>query len=246
MYTETEGIILKQIKTVGGRRMLVLFSKRFGKISAGTSINEKGRSKSALALRPFTYGKYELNKTGEYYHINGGEVISCHYRIGEDVNKYMAASYIMEFTEKLLPEDSPAPELFLLLVDFLGMMERRSKKQNTLVIGYLIKALNYCGNAPQLDACVSCGSKEHLSGFHIKNGGVLCGRCKLDSNPNQRLIYDIEFDIVNVLRYILENPLHRLEGLALDDQDEQKLRHILKNYLAYHLDISDLKSEEFS
>lgn len=245
MYTETEGIILKQTKIIGGRRMLVLFSKKFGKISAGTAINEKGRNKSALALRPFTYGKYELNKTGDCYHINGGEVLSSHYRIGENVKKFMCASYVMEFTEKLIPEDGHALELFLLLVDFLDMMERRTQKYETLVVAYQVKALKLSGSAPRLDACIICGKKEGLTGFSVREGGVICKECKLLSDANERLIYDNKFDIVNVLTYLMDYPLVSFERLALDDRTLQKLQKLLKSYLAYHLDISGLKSEEF-
>ncbi len=64
MLTDTEGIVLRQVKTSYGRRMILLFSKKYGKISAGTGINERGKGKSSLALRPFTYGRYELFKTG--------------------------------------------------------------------------------------------------------------------------------------------------------------------------------------
>ena len=69
MYTETEGIILRQTKTVNGRRMILLFSKKFGKISAGSGMTEKGRSKAALAMRPFAYGRYEMYKNQERYNI---------------------------------------------------------------------------------------------------------------------------------------------------------------------------------
>lgn len=62
MYAETEGIVLKQIKIPGGRRMLVIFTKRYGKISAGTYISEKGKNRAALALRPFTYGRYQIKR----------------------------------------------------------------------------------------------------------------------------------------------------------------------------------------
>ena len=64
MYINSEGIIFRQVKATGGRRMILLFTKKYGKISAGSNINEKGRTKSALAMRPFTYGTYELYKTG--------------------------------------------------------------------------------------------------------------------------------------------------------------------------------------
>ena len=32
MFTETEGIILRQTKIAGGRRMVLLFSEKYGKI----------------------------------------------------------------------------------------------------------------------------------------------------------------------------------------------------------------------
>ena len=40
MITDTEGIVLRQVKAAGGRRMISLFSRKFGKISVGASINE--------------------------------------------------------------------------------------------------------------------------------------------------------------------------------------------------------------
>lgn len=245
MYTDTEGIIFKQIKTVNGRRMILLFSKKYGKISAGTGISEKGRGKSALAMRPFTYGRYELYKNRDSFNINGAEVIKSYYRIGEDVEKYMTASYVMEFTENLLSENDPVPELFVLLTDFFEVIMARKKRYETLVLAYQLKALKACGHMPHVDSCVLCGSKEGLNLFDIKEGGLVCGRCRTAYNKNDGLIYEVNFGIVDILRYFLRNPLQRLEKLALDENVEQQLRRILKSYIEYHLDIRNLKSEGF-
>ena len=81
MITDTEGIVLRQIRTSYGRRMILLFSKKFGKISAGTGIGERGKSKSSLALRPFTYGRYELFKGRDSYNINSAEALRSYYAI---------------------------------------------------------------------------------------------------------------------------------------------------------------------
>ena len=70
MRTETEGIVLRQIKISYGRRMVHLFTRAYGKISAGSNIADRGRSKTALAVRPFTYGRYELFKGRDSYNIN--------------------------------------------------------------------------------------------------------------------------------------------------------------------------------
>ena len=247
MFTDTEGIIFRQVKTVNGRRMVLLFSKKFGKISAGANISEKGKSKSSLAMRPFTYGRYELFKTRDTYNINSSEVIRSYYKIGEDVEKYMYCSYILEFTEKLLQEEAPAPGIFNMILDFFEIMEKRSRKYSSLALAYQIKVLQDVGSMPQVKQCVVCGEKDEPALFSVKEGGIVCKRCCLNfhSNKNDTLIYTVNFGIVNILRYILDNPLKSFENLALDDEIQKQLGRIIKSYVAYHLDIGELKSESF-
>ena len=247
MYIDTEGVILKQVKMVNGRKMVLLFSDKYGKISAGTSISEKGRSKSALAMHPFTHGKYELYKNRDSFNINGAEVIKSYYKIGEDVDKYMACSYVLEFTEKLAHENLRVPELFRLLIDFLDIMEKRQKKYSTIVLAYQVKALQIMGTMPELEVCVECGCKEIFKSFSIKGGGVICEKCRKIMEPenNEKLIYDLNFDIVDVLKYFSKNPLKSLENLGIDDGLTLTLENVLKKYVSHHLDIKNLKSEGF-
>ena len=122
MVTDTEAMVLRQVKTLNGRRMLLLFTKKFGKISVGTNLTEGGKNKSALVVRPFTYGRYELFKGRENYSLNSGQVLKSYYGIGENLDKYMAASYVLELTEKLLAEDLPQPRMFALLLDFCSFL----------------------------------------------------------------------------------------------------------------------------
>ncbi len=244
MYTETEGIVLKQTKMATGRRMLVIFTKRYGKISAGTSIREGGKNRAALALRPFTYGNYQINKSGDYYHVNGCETLASHYSIGEDIDKYLCASFGMEFTDKILPEEAPAPKLFMLLTEFLNMMENRSKKYETLLVAYQIKALDMSGCAPRLENCVLCGATDHLTGFSVAEGGSICESCRQEPETKEGLIYHAGFDIVNVIKFLAEKPLSQLENLALDQDKQEWIQKVLRSYIEYHLDIGCLKSEE--
>ena len=63
MHINSEGIVFRQVKIGGGRKMLHLFTKKYGKISAGSSIAEKSRTKSAMATHLFTYSNYEIFKS---------------------------------------------------------------------------------------------------------------------------------------------------------------------------------------
>ena len=90
MIINTEGIVLRQRKIAGNRRMIVIFTRQYGKISAGTSLTEKSRSRSALALRPFTFAEYELFRGRDSYSINSASVRRSYYSIGEDIDRFMA------------------------------------------------------------------------------------------------------------------------------------------------------------
>jgi len=243
MYTDTEGIVLRQTKTLNGRRMLVIFTQRYGKVSAGTSISEKGRTKSALALRPFTYGRYELFKGRDSFSVNGAEAVNGFYGIGEDIDKYMAASSALELTDRLLEEEQPAPQMFALLLDFLELLSARKKAFGTLLIAFRLKCLSLSGCAPVMDACVGCGSSEGLKLFSVPAGGLVCGNC---AKAGDRLCFEISGSDVQVLRYMLGHPLKNLESLALDEQTELRIQKILRSYYSYHLGIDKLKSEGLS
>ena len=252
MITDTEGIVLRQVRTVGGRRMILLFSRKFGKISVGTSINEGGKNKSAMAVRPFTHGRYELFKGRESYNLNSGQVLHSFYRIGEDLDKYMAASYVLELTEKILPEELAQPRLYQLLLEFLEELELRKKKHGTLVMAYVVKALDILGNMPCLDQCACCGCsgespEKNLQLFSVEEGGMVCRTCgqQLRKENSRTLIYAADFGIVEILKYFQKRPLADFRRLALEEKTLEKLQKILRQYLAWHLDVKELKSEAF-
>ena len=109
MTIETEGIIFRQTKMVQGRRMILLFTKKYGKISVGSNVGDKGRSRTALALRPFTFGNYQIYEGRNYYELDRADAVTSYYGIGEDLDRYAAAAYALELTEKVVPEGLPQP-----------------------------------------------------------------------------------------------------------------------------------------
>ena len=126
MVITAEGIVLRQRKIANNRRMIVLFTKQYGKISAGTSVNEKSRSKAALALRPFTYAEYDIFRGREAYSINSAQAKKSFYSIGEDIDRFMAASAFIEYLDKVLGEEEPMPKLYELALGFLESVSRPS------------------------------------------------------------------------------------------------------------------------
>jgi DNA repair protein RecO (recombination protein O) len=53
----------------------------------------------------------------------------------------------------------------------------------------------------------------------------------------------VDFDIINILKYFKNEPFSRFEKIRLDDRLSDELMKMLRSYMAYHLDVKDLKSE---
>lgn len=245
MRVESEGVVLRQSAPVDGRRMVVLFTKNFGKISAGTSLSEKGRNRSGLVLSPFTRSGYSLYRNRNSFSISSGEVIRSYYSIGENIDKYMAGSYVLEFTDRVLAEGEKAPAMYDLLIDFFEELSIRKSRYETLVLAYQVKVLKILGLSPVLDGCVCCRNSEGPFFFSVKDGGIICSAC-IDEHQNEGnsgLIYNMNFDILNILKFFMKRPLQDLRNLALKGDRLIGVQDILKSYISYHLDINKLKSE---
>lgn len=240
MQLTTRGIILRQTKTVNDMRMLTLFSERFGKISvAAKNDNFRGKLKSSLATRPFTLGNYDLYKNRDSFRMGRSETLRSFFGIGEDVDRYMEASFVLEFTDKILEENAPAPSIFQLMIDYFDALERRTKEMSFLTTVYQIKAVKIMGYSPHLRSCVHCGKEKPDYMFHVESGGAVCPDCARDNG----LIYHSDSDIIDKIKFISKSSMKELEKLYLEKQSLDEMNSLIRRYTRYHLDISDLKSE---
>lgn len=246
MNTNTEGIILKQIHTINGRRMITIFTKRYGKIQAGTTLSERSKGKAALGLRPFASGNYELYIKGSFYFLNAVEVNRYFYKLCEDVDKYAYGAYGLELANVFLEEEVPFEDFYQLLMDYLDLLEARNKDYLTLVLAFQIKTLILAGHRPILHSCSQCGKKKDLNFLSIKEGGLLCSECKEkgDSQGIVSLIYQVNEGIIDAIRYFMEAQIADLAKLVLKDDIAKEISSIIRDYIKYHLDIKDLMSEK--
>ena len=242
MVINSEGIVLRQRKIANNRRMIVLFTKRYGKLSAGTSINEKSKSRSALALRPFTYADYNIFKGRESYSIDSAQVISSFYSIGEDLDRFLTASVCIEYLDKVLAEGEPMPHLFDLTLEFLQSVSQAGKSAETLLLAYLYKTLKLLGVAPEISCCVNCGKrledfgKDKFKSFSVTSGGIICDDCaKEEKTSADSLIYQPSFDIIAVYVYFDSKPLKTFEKIDLKPEVSKQVRSILAEYIERYL-----------
>ena len=247
MIINTEGIVLRQRKIAGNKRIIVIFTRQYGKISAGTSINEKSRSRSALALRPFTFAEYELFKGRDAYSINTASARRSYYSIGEDLDRFMNASSFIDYLDKVTAEGEPLPGLYDLSLEFLESASRAEKGADTLLLAFIVRSLSILGVSPELRCCVSCGKSldeiaeqegtDSFRRFSVTSGGIICAECaQKEKTEGNALIYRPSFDIIDVFRYFQSKPLRTFEKVTLRDDVVYMVKKVLAEYTGRYLD----------
>ena len=215
MIKSVEGIVIRQTKTTGGRLITLIFTREEGKISAGSFSTGKGKGVSSLALRPFAYGQYHLSeKRKDFRQLLSAESINAFYTLGEDIDRFAEAAYVLEFTDKLLPESVPAPVIFELLKEYLEILSSRKNGFRLLTISYMVKVMQEFGVFPDPDS--------------LKDGVLLS---------------ELNDDILDVLVFIEGQPLRRMETLTLNSEKESAVFGLIKDFAQKHLDLGTIKSE---
>ena len=195
--------------------MILLFTREEGKISAGTHLSEKSKGGVALALRSFARGQYTITeKRTDMYSISKAEIIDSHFGLGEDPDRFAEASWVLEFTDKLLPEGLSEPGIFDLLSEYLDVISVRKTDFRLLTIAYMVKVMRELGVFPEEG---SYGQSELLSGL---NG-----------------------DILNIIAFIEVQPFRRMENLRLDPQNESAVFSVIREYVGEYIDLGKMKSD---
>lgn len=206
---EDSALILRKMPFREADFIISLFTQSSGKIS-GLARNAKSSMKRfGGRLEPFVELNVSLKEgKGGMMIVEDVESKQAFGSFMENIDLFTWGSFLLEFTDALLPQETPNEELYALLVDTLSALDS-GKSAMPLVLGFQLDALSISGYGPSLEACVDCGDDVvGDSYFSITRGGAVCANCTQKKNSSllsKEFLQDREsMDIYlsEVLKYI--------------------------------------------
>ncbi len=177
----THGIVLRTRKFRESSKIIVFFTRRYGKISAIAKGSLKPKSKFGSSLELFTRSSliFYRKENRDLHTLSHSEILNANKNIGNDVVKLAYASAATEMVERLVPNEEQNETLYELLDAILNQIGVAERNQLELILAsYTLKMLHAVGYGPELAACVRCGKDlgdEVWFGLH--SGGALCPAC---------------------------------------------------------------------
>jgi DNA repair protein RecO (recombination protein O) len=234
-FLKTRGIIVKEVNTGEADKIVTIFSRNQGRISALAKGGRRPRSKLSAASQILCYGEYMLYSGKEMYSINSCDVIEPFYEIRNDLVKLTYAAHFTDIVMEIIQENQPSPKLLKLLLNTLYMLARTDKQPELLASIFELRAVSSAGYAPHVQTCMKCGeAPEKNYFFSYQRCGFLCDRegCAGEDSTSVMMSPGAS----RALQHIVHAPMETLFSFGLSPEVLEELGCIARRYLRERLE----------
>jgi len=213
----SHALVLRSVDVFETSRVLTLFTRDLGKVSALAKGARRLRSPFASGLDLLSVCDIVLlHKASDALDLlTEAVLVERHEAFRRDLAALYAGYYVAELLHDLTDHHDPHPRLFdaaRVTLRHLGDPLLRSRR----VLRFELACLRELGHMPALEACVHCGEVVDTEGdsvaFGLATGGVLCPGCR----PGQPHVATLSGKTIGTLRRLSEpGDSWREPGLAI-------------------------------
>jgi DNA repair protein RecO (recombination protein O) len=234
---KTPAIVIKRARLKEADRVITLFTRQSGKVSALARGVRKSGSKLAGHLELLNYTDITLTRGKGFPTIIGSQTLNPHLCLRSSLERTAYALYYAELVNHFVEEEQPSVLVFDLLVETL---DNACTAENMELLSrfFELNLLSALGFQPQLRLCLDCGAalKAEVNYFSNSLGGLLCPNCAAKSS-----VLPVSVNGQKVLRFLVDHGLAQSVRLKLDSVLNRELKQLLHSYLRYLLE-RDIKS----
>jgi DNA repair protein RecO (recombination protein O) len=178
---ETEAIVLRTYRLAEADKIASLFTRQMGRLRAVATGARRPSSRYGAALEPLSHVRAFIfeRERRDLLRMNSAELIESFFDMQRDYRIQLAAQYIAEVAERMIPEREPNERLFRLLLAVLRSLKHSGEVSRPLLyFDYWL--LRLAGFLPDFEHCQNCGRPLGDEGGYYGPGseGLLCETCR--------------------------------------------------------------------
>ena len=130
-HYSSKGVILATRSFSEADRLLVIFSRDYGKVTVIAKGVRKPKSKKGRNVEVFNVIKFAAARGKSLDILTEVEPLDAHKKVRNDLKKATVAYYFIETTGRITQDEEKTPELYDLLVDYLTRLESTKNLKKT-------------------------------------------------------------------------------------------------------------------
>jgi DNA repair protein RecO (recombination protein O) len=234
MIISTEAIVLNSLDFRETSKIVTFFTKDHGKVKGILKGIRKDPKKFGSTADKFSINDivYYWHRNSEIHLVSQCDVKAFFPGVRDDLKKTMAAGYMLELINVVMPLEEKNEDVYGLITNFLQSLQE-TRNVNKLVHILQIKTLLFSGFQPHLDSCLKCEEKiQGRARFSLASGGLYCRSCQ----PKDAVFTDISQGAVASILHIEKGSWDQCLRLSLVESIQKELKYILNNFLVFHLE----------
>jgi DNA repair protein RecO (recombination protein O) len=239
---KANGIVLHRFSLGETDRVLTLFTRETGKVSAVAKGSRRPGSRFSGATELFTCARMLLAVGKSFDIVSQCEISESFPGVRADLGLLARATYLCELTDRLTEDREPDPELFDLLLSALYLLQRKSDAPDAVTHAFELRALEQRGYAPVLERCVKCDAPPGRGrlGFSPALGGVLCAEHRFAADDAIQIIAPT----LQLLSTLARAEPEDIIALTPEPRAMAEADRCLRRHIRYRTE-RELKSAEF-
>ncbi|HSL01153.1 MAG TPA: DNA repair protein RecO [Rubrobacteraceae bacterium] len=230
---KSKGIVLRSIRYGEADRILDLYTRDAGLVSAIAKGIRRTKSRFGARLEPLSCVDFVAYHGRTLDTVTQAEVLRSFRGVRENLDRLEAAAGMVGSVRALSGGDEADRRVFNLLYHGLDALENHDSGHGAVEAAFGLKLSILAGYAPQLDACLVCATDLDESAeplyFAPDLGGLLCPECRATSITSDA--FPLPPGTLDRLRLLVENPIREVpvhNGLG-----ESELRVVRSHILAH-------------
>jgi len=183
---ETEAIVLRTYRLGEADKIAALFTRQLGRLRAVATGAQRTKGRYGGLLEPLSYLRIWIfeRENRDLLRLNSAELLESFFEMQKDYRVQVAAQYVSEVTERMVPEREVNDRVFRLLLAVLRGV-KRSSEVNRPLLYFNYWMLRLGGVLPDLGRCASCGRALGAEGGFYGPGaeGLWCAECRSSGGP---------------------------------------------------------------
>ncbi|MGJ4117122.1 DNA repair protein RecO [Corynebacterium macclintockiae] len=174
-----EAFVLRTYKLGEADLILVLLTKDHGLIRAVAKGIRKTRSRFGARLDRFSRVDVQIYPGRSLANVTDAATVATYAsRIVADVDRFYAATAMLEMAQVFAAEPSSSNSIFFLLDAALQQLITSDLPPVCVADEFVLHGLEVAGWAPSLVDCAQCGKPGPHRAFHPAAGGAVCVTCR--------------------------------------------------------------------
>jgi DNA repair protein RecO (recombination protein O) len=178
---EMEAIVLRTYRLGEADKIASLFTRQLGRLRAVAQGALRPKSRYGGTLEPLSYLKLWIfeRENRDLLRLNSAELLESFFDMQKDYRVQLAAQYVSEVGERLLPEREANERAFRLMLAVLRAL-KNSGEVNRPLLYFDYWMLRLGGFLPNLETCASCGHAFDDGGYYGSGSETLfCRECRV-------------------------------------------------------------------